>query len=445
MLDRAGAEVVPVPVDALGVRDDAVAAAARRLVLLTPAHQFPTGVLLAAGRRAGAGRLGAGSAGGLLVEDDYDAEYRYDRQPVAALQGLAPERVAYLGSASKTLAPGLRLAWLVLPEDRLEPVVTQAKRYADAGSPVLEQAALARLLADGALRAARPRRAAPPARPPRRAARRGGRPSARGPARAGSRPDCTRSSSSRPPVDADALAAAARPSGVGVYPLSWLRADPPPETSGDRARLRRRCIRRRSRPASSGWPRRSGAVEPRPMDLGLADRACILTGASRGIGAAVAGRLAAEGASVLLIGRDDERLAEVARALPAGGRSAPRRSRSMSPSRTPAERAVAACRERFGRLDVARQQRRHLAVTALEELTDEDWEEQWQLSVMAPMRLMRAAAPVMARGRLGPDRQRLLVVGQAPRPAQHRLLGRQGGRALALEGVRRPLRRAAGC
>ena len=93
-------------------------------VLVSPAHQFPTGVVLSPERRA---RLleWAERTDALVAEDDYDAEFRYDRAPVGALQGLAPERVAYLGSASKTLAPALRLGWLVAPSGLVRDLIDQ--------------------------------------------------------------------------------------------------------------------------------------------------------------------------------------------------------------------------------------------------------------------------------------------------------------------------------
>lgn len=84
-----------------------------------------------------------------MIEDDYDAEYRYDRQPLGALQGLAPDRVIYMGTVSKTLAPALRLGWLVLPAHLVEPVAEQ-RELADLGAPTLDQLALARLISSGA-------------------------------------------------------------------------------------------------------------------------------------------------------------------------------------------------------------------------------------------------------------------------------------------------------
>ena len=151
-LASTGLEPVPVPVDGDGLRVDRLATlgpGGPRLVLVTPAHQFPLGVVLSPARRA-ALMDWATSAEGLVLEDDYDAEYRYDRQPVGALQGLSPERVTYAGSVSKTLAPGLRLGWLVAPEGPAEELVS-AKERDDLGTPVVEQLALADFLERGEL------------------------------------------------------------------------------------------------------------------------------------------------------------------------------------------------------------------------------------------------------------------------------------------------------
>ncbi len=140
VLAYAGLEVRGVPVDEDGLEVHALDAPA---VLTTPAHQCPTGVVLSPGRRAAL--VDWARAGGLVIEDDYDAEFRYDRAPLGALQGLAPDRVVYLGTASKTLAPGLRLGWLVLPRSLVDSVV-EAKLLDDLGSPTIEQLVLARLI-----------------------------------------------------------------------------------------------------------------------------------------------------------------------------------------------------------------------------------------------------------------------------------------------------------
>jgi GntR family transcriptional regulator/MocR family aminotransferase len=146
-LDGQGLRPVPVPVDGDGIDVDALDRLGVPAVVVTPAHQFPTGVVLAPGRRA-ALVAWARRTGGLIVEDDYDAEFRYDREPVACVQGLAPDTVALVGSASKALAPGLRLGWLAVPPE-LRPAVAAAKATADLGGPVLEQLTFADLLATG--------------------------------------------------------------------------------------------------------------------------------------------------------------------------------------------------------------------------------------------------------------------------------------------------------
>lgn len=143
-----GLDVVPLQVDGSGARPEGLTAAVAGAVL-TPAHQAPLGATLDAQRRTEFTRVAAAS-GGYLIEDDYDGEFRYDRHPVGALQGLAPECVIYAGSASKSLASGLRLGWLALPADLVDAVV-EAKRRADRGTDVLAQLAFAELIESGGL------------------------------------------------------------------------------------------------------------------------------------------------------------------------------------------------------------------------------------------------------------------------------------------------------
>ncbi len=140
VLDYAGLRVRGARVDEHGLE---VSSLRSPVVLCTPAHQCPTGVVLSPQRRGELVRWARD--GGLVIEDDYDAEFRYDRAPLAALQGLAPDRVVYLGTVSKTLAPGLRLGWLIVPPS-LSDAVVQAKALDDLGCSVLEQLVLARLL-----------------------------------------------------------------------------------------------------------------------------------------------------------------------------------------------------------------------------------------------------------------------------------------------------------
>ena len=144
----AGMEVVGIPVGAGGIDVGALAASGAQAVVVTPAHQFPTGCVMAPETRTAL--LGwASQTGGLIVEDDYDAEYRYDQTPVGALHGLAPDRVIYAGTTSKTLAPGLRLGWLVAPP-RLAPALAEQKVEVDRGSPVIDQLAFADFVTTGA-------------------------------------------------------------------------------------------------------------------------------------------------------------------------------------------------------------------------------------------------------------------------------------------------------
>ncbi|MEU2062296.1 PLP-dependent aminotransferase family protein [Streptomyces sp. NPDC013455] len=145
LLRDAGLATPALPYDALGTdpREPGGAGA----VLLTPAHQFPMGTPLHPDRRA-AVVAWARRTGGLVLEDDYDGEFRYDRQPVGALQGLAPDRVVYLGTASKSLAPGLRLGWMVLPPALAAEAATAKGRADTVGA--LEQLTLAEFLASGA-------------------------------------------------------------------------------------------------------------------------------------------------------------------------------------------------------------------------------------------------------------------------------------------------------
>ena len=143
--ERAGLEAVDVPVDELGIVVDTLGEL--EVVVVTPSHQFPTGAVLAPERRAALLEW-AEDIDGLIVEDDYDSELRYDRDPVGALQGLAPERVCQIGSASKRLAPGIRLGWLLSPS-WLTGALTYEQGVSDA--PVLDQLALADFIVRGEL------------------------------------------------------------------------------------------------------------------------------------------------------------------------------------------------------------------------------------------------------------------------------------------------------
>ncbi|MFF1634544.1 PLP-dependent aminotransferase family protein [Leifsonia sp. NPDC058248] len=147
LLSEAGLRIPPLTVDDQGARIRELRDLEVGAVLLTPAHQFPTGVALSPERRA-AVLDWARSTDGFILEDDYDGEFRYDRKPVGALQGLDPERVVYFGTASKSLAPALRVAWMVLPESLLRDVLAAKGRVETVS--VLDQLTLAEFIASGA-------------------------------------------------------------------------------------------------------------------------------------------------------------------------------------------------------------------------------------------------------------------------------------------------------
>jgi GntR family transcriptional regulator/MocR family aminotransferase len=142
-----GLRAAHVPVDNLGIDVAALAASGAQAVVVTPAHQAPTGVVLAAQRRHALLDWASGQDA-YVVEDDYDSEFRYDKEPVGALQGLAPGRVFTIGTASKALAPAMRLGWVLAPAPLADAVAAQ-KQLSDRGSAMLDQLALAALLESG--------------------------------------------------------------------------------------------------------------------------------------------------------------------------------------------------------------------------------------------------------------------------------------------------------
>jgi GntR family transcriptional regulator/MocR family aminotransferase len=146
---RMGLELVPIPVDADGIQVDALDRANVDAVMVTPAHQFPTGAVLSGERRAALLEW-LRRRDAIAIEDDYDAEFRYDRAPVGALQALDPGRIVYAGTASKTLAPALRLGWLVVPPRLLHRAMRE-QALTDIGCPRIEQHAFADFLARGEL------------------------------------------------------------------------------------------------------------------------------------------------------------------------------------------------------------------------------------------------------------------------------------------------------
>jgi GntR family transcriptional regulator / MocR family aminotransferase len=138
---------IPVPVDEHGIHVGALEASGARVAVVTPAHQWPTGVVMAPHRRHELIEW-ARARDAIVVEDEYDAEFRYDRDPVGSLQGLAPDLVVLIGTVSKSLAPALRLGWALLPEHLTQPVLA-VKQVTDRGAPTLDQLALAALLESG--------------------------------------------------------------------------------------------------------------------------------------------------------------------------------------------------------------------------------------------------------------------------------------------------------
>lgn len=142
-------ELHPVPVDEDGLDVAALARTGARAVLVTPAHQFPTGVVLSPARRRGLIRW-AEEHDGLVIEDDYDAEYRYDRAPVRAMHASAPERIVHVSSLSKVLAPALRIGWMIAP-GTLHEALVRSRWATDLGSPALPQLTLAALIDAGVL------------------------------------------------------------------------------------------------------------------------------------------------------------------------------------------------------------------------------------------------------------------------------------------------------
>jgi GntR family transcriptional regulator/MocR family aminotransferase len=144
-----GLEVVPIPVDARGVDVERLADHEVAAVLLAPAHSFPVGATLDRDRRR-ALLAWARATDALVIEDDYDADLRYDRTPIGALQGQAPQHVAYLGSASKTFSPALRLGWVAAPA-QLADALEREKRHDDMGTSLIDQLAFARFVHAGEL------------------------------------------------------------------------------------------------------------------------------------------------------------------------------------------------------------------------------------------------------------------------------------------------------
>jgi GntR family transcriptional regulator/MocR family aminotransferase len=143
---NAGYEIVDLPVDDDGAQVERLTTMTD-VVILTPSHQFPMGAALSPRRRQLVSTW-ANTTGAYIIEDDYDGEFRFDRQPIAALQRSAPHQIVYAGTTSKSLDPGLRLSWLALPPELVTPVAETAAALT-AGAPLLNQLALADLIATG--------------------------------------------------------------------------------------------------------------------------------------------------------------------------------------------------------------------------------------------------------------------------------------------------------
>ena len=147
-VDQAGLTRIPVPVDSDGIDVDRLEASGAQAVFVTPAHQFPTGVVLGKERRRKLIAWLRQRSNRFAIEDDYDAEFRYDHAPLGALQGLVRDKVLYAGTVSKTLAPGLRLGWLVVPRDLIDCVQLEQGRWSE-GCPRIDQNTLASFIESG--------------------------------------------------------------------------------------------------------------------------------------------------------------------------------------------------------------------------------------------------------------------------------------------------------
>ncbi|TSD96929.1 PLP-dependent aminotransferase family protein [Gordonia rubripertincta] len=147
-VERGGTRLIPIPVDDEGMVIDDLERSGAPAVLLSPSHQFPTGVALSPARRMQVIEW-ARRTGAIIVEDDYDGEFRYDRDPVGALQALGPDVVVHAGSMSKSLSPAVRAGWLALPPHLVD-VVLGAKGVREGDAGIIDQLILADLIDSGA-------------------------------------------------------------------------------------------------------------------------------------------------------------------------------------------------------------------------------------------------------------------------------------------------------